>query len=89
VSKAEAQLRALKAIPEKRWQDKMRKTLTGLVFVCLAVCGAQFWEWSQQWVIGLAIFGGVVMSGEVVLLPFKMLVAIIADGVAKAKGKDA
>ncbi len=86
MSRTEAHLKALKAIPAARWQDKLRKTLTGLVFVCLAVSGAAFWGWSQEWVIGLAIFGGVVMSGEVVLLPFKLLVAIIADGVSKAKG---
>lgn len=86
MSKTEAQLRALKAIPDHRWQDKVRKTLTGIAFVAFAGAGAQWWGWSQQWVTGLAIFGGVVMSGEVVLLPFKLLVAIIADGVAKAKG---
>lgn len=82
-------MKALKAIPAARWQDKLRKTLTGLVFLCLAISGAQFWDWSQQWVIGVAVFGGVVMSGEVVLLPVKLLVAIVADGIAKAKGKDA
>ncbi len=58
MSKTEAHLKALKAIPAARWQDKLRKTLTGLVFVCLAVSGAAF----------------------------KLLVAIIADGVSKAKG---
>ena len=89
MSKTEAHLKALKAIPAARWQDKLRKTLTGLVFLCLAISGAQFWDWSQQWVIGVAVFGGVVMSGEVVLLPVKLLVAIVADGIAKAKGKDA
>ena len=89
MSKTEAHLKALKAIPAARWQDKLRKTLTGLVFLCLAISGAQFWDWSQEWVIGVAVFGGVVMSGEVVLLPVKLLVAIVADGIAKAKGKDA
>ena len=56
----------LKAIPKDKWTKKLRNTLVGLGAIAAAVVFKRY-GWFPDWfLIGLLIFGGYSLAGDVV-----------------------
>jgi hypothetical protein len=77
----------LKAIPPKKRESKIRKTVWGVGLAILAGVIAKYrpdWPWQVPVVTGA--FGMLLASGEILMHPFKLIVAGIRDVVNALKG---
>lgn len=74
----------LKAIPPEKLEKKKRHTFWGCVAVVCAALIAKFLPAAPWWVpVGFLCVGLVAASGEILLHPLKLLVAILRDKAAK------
>lgn len=75
----ETERRALSAIPRERLRLKIQRTLAGLGLIALGFAGHRYVGWHPYVTAGFAVVGGVTASGELVLAPLRILVAMARD----------
>lgn len=75
----ERERQALRTMPPERLRLKMQRTLAGLGFIALGFLGHRYVGWHPYVTAGLAVVGGVTASGELVLAPLRILVALARD----------
>jgi len=85
LNKTQQIMAGLRDIPRERWSAKVQKTLTGLAISALGIVGLMhgWWEWPVG--VSLALLGATVWSGEIVMAPLKILVALAIDLVRAIK----
>jgi hypothetical protein len=77
----------LQAIPEKKRESKVTRTLLGMGMVAVAGVIAKYKpDWPWQVPVFSGALGLLAASGEILLHPFKLLVAGILDIVDALKG---
>lgn len=77
------------AMPSEKLGDKIVRTVIGAVICAFG------WLAKSQWpnlpdlvAYGTAVFGGVVIAGEVISYPFKLFVAMLRDVLDAVRGKN-
>ena len=77
-----AAFQAVKAIPPAKRPSKIARTVVGVLFGALDYYGAEKLHWEPKYVIGLAVFAGIVAAGELVTFPVKLAIGLVRDLVA-------
>lgn len=79
MSHTEIERRALREIPPERLRVKIQRTLAGLGLIALGFVGHRYVGWHPYVTAAFAVVGGVTASGELVLAPLRILVAMARD----------